>query len=80
MKTTIDVADALLLEAKQLAAEQKTTLRDIFEEGLRAAIERRRTPRKYKLRNLAFSGKGLKEPWSEDDWAAIRAASYEGDD
>ena len=80
MRTTIDIADALLIEAKQLAAEQRTTLREIFEEGLRAALERRRGQPKFKLRNLAVGGNGLQPPWSEDDWGAIRAASYEGFD
>lgn len=80
MKTTIDIADALLLEAKQLAAEHRTTLREIFEEGLRSALERRRGQPKFKLRNLAVGGNGLQPPWSEDDWGAIRAASYEGFD
>ena len=80
MKTTIDIADSLLLEAKRLAAEQKTTLREIFEEGLRAALQQRQAPRKYKLKNLAVGGNGLQPPWSEDDWAAIRQASYEDAD
>lgn len=77
MKTTIDIADSLLIEAKRLAAEQKTTLREIVEEGLRTAIQQRQTPREFKLKNLAVGGNGLQAPWSDDDWAAIRRASYD---
>lgn len=80
MKTTVDIADALLIEAKGLAVEQKTTLRQIFEEGLRIAIARRRVPGKFKLRDLAVGGNGLKPPWSEADWGAIRRASYEDEE
>lgn len=44
MKTTIDIADALLLEAKQLAAQRGETLRELVEEGLRTVIGRMREP------------------------------------
>jgi hypothetical protein len=42
MKTTIDIADALLLDAKHLAAERGETLREVVEEGLRMALQRLR--------------------------------------
>ena len=35
MKTTIDLPDELLIRAKKHAAEARTTLREIFERGLR---------------------------------------------
>jgi len=38
MKTTIDIADALLLRAKQEALERGTTLRAIIEEALARAL------------------------------------------
>jgi len=40
MKTTIDIADALLLEAKQVAADRGQTLRELIEEGLRTTLNR----------------------------------------
>ena len=42
MKTTIDIADDLLLEAKRVAAERRETLKTLTEDGLRLALERRR--------------------------------------
>jgi len=42
MKTTVEISDALLNEARQVATQEHTTLRALFEEGLRAAIERGR--------------------------------------
>ena len=34
MKTTVEIADSLLAQARQLAAEQSITLRSVIEEGL----------------------------------------------
>jgi hypothetical protein len=50
MKTTIDLPDELLIAAKKKAAESRSTLREIFERGLRrelaekGATRRRRPP------------------------------------
>jgi predicted transcriptional regulator len=38
MRTTIDLADHLLLRAKQLAAAERTTLTAILEDSLRAYL------------------------------------------
>lgn len=38
MKTTFDIPDALLVEAKKLAAELRRPLRDLVTEGLRAQV------------------------------------------
>ncbi len=45
MKTTIDLPDELLIAAKKSAAESRTTLRKIFERGLKrelASLPRKR--------------------------------------
>ncbi len=39
MKTTVDLPDDLLIEAKKRAAEQRTTLRRLFARGLRRELE-----------------------------------------
>jgi hypothetical protein len=41
IKTTIDIADGLMVEAKAAARDDGTTLRALVEEGLRLALERR---------------------------------------
>jgi hypothetical protein len=38
MKTTLDLPDELLIEAKKRAAEQRRPLRALIEEGLRMAL------------------------------------------
>ncbi len=42
MKTTIEIADALLSEAREVARRERSTLRAVVEEGLRVALARRR--------------------------------------
>jgi hypothetical protein len=39
MKTTVELPDDLLLEAKRKALEEKTTLRDIVERALRRELK-----------------------------------------
>lgn len=79
MKTTIDIADSLLDEAKDVAEKERTTLRALVEEGLRAALEARRHKRmKFRLRDASVPGQGLRPGVQAEDWAAIRTLAYEG--
>ena len=39
MKTTVDLPDALVIAAKKRAAEERTTLRKILENGLRRELD-----------------------------------------
>ncbi len=39
MKTTIEIPDDLLIEAKKRAAEERTTLRRLFARGLRRELD-----------------------------------------
>ena len=43
MRTTLDLADDLLIAAKKRAAEERTSLKALVERGLRAELERSRT-------------------------------------
>lgn len=38
MRTTLDINDALLIEAKRIAAERRTSLTAVVEDGLRAVV------------------------------------------
>jgi len=46
MKTTLDINDALLTDAKALAARQRTSLTRLIEEGLQLRLHAARTPRR----------------------------------
>lgn len=45
MKTTLDLPDELLIEAKKRAAEERRTLRSLVEEGLRMVLSSKRSRR-----------------------------------
>jgi hypothetical protein len=78
MKTTIDIADQLLAEAKAVAAAEGTTVRSLVEEGLRAAIARRREAKTFALQPASFRGDGLRPDVSFERWEEIRALIYGG--
>jgi hypothetical protein len=46
MKTTIELPDALLIQAKQFAAGRRTTLRALMERGLRHELKQAAPARK----------------------------------
>lgn len=79
MKTTVDIAPALLEEAKRAAAERGVTLKELLETGLRQVLESGgRRERKYVFRTHTFRGQGLQEGLQEGDWRQIVERSYEG--
>lgn len=78
MKTTIEISDALLLDAKRVAAEQGVTLRQLVEQGLRTVLEERDRPEVFELRDASFEGGGLSAEAQRLTWEQILDLSYEG--
>ena len=78
MKTTIEISDALLDEAKRHAKERGTTLRALVEEGLRGVLDSRPDADVFTLRNASVEGEGLRPDMREGDWDRIAQAAYEG--
>jgi hypothetical protein len=78
MKTTVEIADPLLAEAKRAADRRGTTLRALIEEGLRHVLKSRRADRPFRLRDGSFQGDGLQAGIREGDWEQIRSLIYEG--
>ncbi len=52
MKTTVELPDELLIEAKKRAAELRVPLRQLLEEGLRARLRRKKGSRRAKKRHI----------------------------
>jgi hypothetical protein len=77
MKTTIEIPDPLLEEAKRQAARDHTTLRALVEAGLRAVLKGRRSRARFRLRDASFRGTGLTDEFQGADWERIREAAYE---
>ena len=79
MKTTVELPDDLLKEAKAVAATEEVTLRSLIEEGLRWALSRRRKKTdRFVLREAQVTGKGAREGIDEGNWERIRDQIYDG--
>jgi len=78
MKTTIQIPDSLLKEARKLANEEHTTLKSLMEEGLRRIVSERKRRGSFRLRKATFKGKGLQPHLAGATWDQIRDLSYEG--
>ena len=78
MKTTIDIADPLLAEAKELALQQHTTIRALVEDGLRHVLAARRERQPFELRDGRFRGEGGMREEFKGNWDAVLDAIYEG--
>ena len=78
MKTTIEVSDALMHEAKTLAQEHNTTLRALVEQGLEKVLRDLREPKPYKLKDGSVRGQGLQPGQENLNWAEVRDMIYEG--
>lgn len=62
MRTTVDIADDVLIELKRLAAESRRPLREVMEDALRAELSRRRAssgdPRPERV--ITYRGRGVR--------------------
>jgi hypothetical protein len=61
MKTTLDLNDQLLADAKALAAQQRTSLTRVIEEGLQLRLRAKKahtSGARAKVRLPAFKGRG----------------------
>lgn len=78
MKTTIDIADPLLEEAKKVAAREGTTVKALIEQGLRQTLSERKSAGVFRLRKATFRGRGLQPGVANLAWDRIRDLAYEG--
>ncbi len=78
MKTTVEISDGLLDEARKVAARDRTTVRALIEAGLRKQIQDRRRKGRFRLRRASFKGRGLRPELAGASWEQIRDFAYEG--
>jgi len=74
MKTTIEIAEPLLLRAKARAREKRITLRSLIEESLAAALDQPQSA--SRVQPVTFKGKGLSREFEGASWDQIRDAIY----
>ena len=78
MKTTVDISDSLLGEARRVAAREGVTLRTLIERGLYAVIRERQSKPLFRLRRASVGGNGLQPEFRGAGWKDIRDATYRG--
>jgi hypothetical protein len=78
MKTTLDISDPLLREARKVAARQGTTLRALVEQGLRRILAEKTSESTFRLRKASFNGRGLHPELQDANWDRVRDLAYEG--
>jgi len=78
MKTTVELSDALLAEARNIAAREGITLRTLIEQGLRHAVSQCKQRRRFRLRKVTFKGRGRSATVRGAGWEQLRGLVYEG--
>ena len=77
MKTTVEIADPLLEEARKLAARRGVTLRTLIEQGLQRVIADAKPVAPFRLRRASFGGRGLQPEFRDASWDRLRDAAYQ---
>ena len=76
LKTTVEISDSLLREARRVAAQQGTTLRAVIERGLQRVIHEAAHRDSFKLRQASFGGSGRQPEFADASWERVRDAIY----
>jgi len=78
VKTTIEIADALLVRAKRHAQRSGQPLRAVVEEGLRRVLASEEARPAYELPDVSVGKAGAENPLETMSWADIRGEIYGG--
>ena len=76
MKTTIDLPEPLLEEARRAAAARETTVKALVESGLRRELKEMAKAPRFRLRESSFKGRGLRPEIAGASWETIRELAY----
>ncbi|MGE0816321.1 MAG: DUF6364 family protein [Vicinamibacterales bacterium] len=78
MKTTLDIADALLERAKRHAKKTGRSLRAVVEDGLRRVLDTPGAPSVYDIPDRSVGESGGRNPLASLSWADLRDEIYGG--
>lgn len=76
MKTTIDIHDELLAQAKQYARNTGRSLCAVVEEGLRQVLPAPFSSSRYRLPDLSEGQTGATDPLAAYSWQELREIIY----
>lgn len=77
MKTTIEISDALLRDARKRATKEGVTIRALVEQGLRRVLSESKPQEPFRLRRASFKGNGLRPELRNASWEELRDLAYE---
>jgi hypothetical protein len=78
MKTTLEIPEPLLKEAKAVARRDGLTFRALVERGLHLALSERRKRKPFRMRNASVGGAGLQPEAQSLTWGQVLKLGYEG--
>ncbi|MDE0242816.1 MAG: type II toxin-antitoxin system VapB family antitoxin [bacterium] len=78
MKTTFELPDALIEQARRVAQGEGATLRALVEEGLQRSLEARRRAARRQFDFPSYGGNGLTDEFRGAPWSRIRDEIYRG--
>jgi predicted transcriptional regulator len=78
MKTTVDLNDELLRQAKEVARARGMTLRTLLESALRHELDATTKADAFVLRDASVDGRGMTPTAATGGWAPLRDTIYEG--
>jgi hypothetical protein len=78
MKTTIDITDPLLAQAKRLAAKRGTTLKALMEQGLRHVVADKAHAAPYQFVPVTDKMPVVPGGYPHMSWEQMRDIIYEG--
>jgi hypothetical protein len=76
MKTTIELPDELVKQARRVAKQEGGSLRALVEEGLQRSLEARRQATRRQLDFPSYGGSGLTAEFEGASWSRIRDEIY----
>ncbi len=71
MKTTIELTDELIEQARRVAQQEGSTLRALVEEGLQRSLMARRQAVRRQLDFPSYDGSGLTDEFQGAPWSRI---------
>lgn len=76
MKTTLEIHDELLVQAKRHAKNTGRPLRAVVEDGLRKVLSSSSRPQSYQLPDLRVGDPSAEDPLVSYSWPELREMIY----
>ena len=76
MRTTVDIAEPLLEQAREFAMQEGMSLSALVEKALSALLEVQKPKEPFRLQLVTVGGRGLRPELKNASWNEIRDLAY----